>query len=58
MNRSLLKYIHIAAGLFNIVYFYTPVRTWQYAETIVRFGTFPALVITGILLVRMAKARG
>lgn len=46
---------HIVAGVFNLAYVYTPLREWSFAITIVQFVTMPALLLTGIALLRMPK---
>lgn len=52
---ALVRFLHVASGVYNIAYVYSPLRQWEYAFPIVQYGTIPLLVITGVALVRHRK---
>lgn len=54
-TRTLARWLHIAVGVMNMVYIYTPINHWPVGFAIVRWVNVPVLVLTGAWLVGGAK---
>ena len=54
---QLAKWLHIFAALFNLLFIYTPVHDWPYGFTVVQYISTPILVLSGIALVKLRKAK-
>lgn len=52
---TIVRFLHIAAALFNLAYVYTPLHTWPHGIIIVQYLSMPLLIITGALMVRRRK---
>jgi len=51
-TRKWSRNIHIIAALYNLGFIYTPLHGWQYGLTVVQWGTFPLLCLTGFWLMK------
>jgi hypothetical protein len=56
LRLKFLRPIHIAAGVYNILFVYTPLHAWAYGFAIVQYITMPALILTSLLMLQ-AKRR-
>jgi len=55
MRRKFVSILHICLAGFQLLYIYTPLHAWAYALTIVRWCTFPLLLLTGIVMMTGKK---
>jgi hypothetical protein len=54
-TRHFALKLHIIIAIFQFFYIYTPLGQWEYATPLVRFVTFPMIVLTGIYLTKGHK---
>ncbi len=52
---ALIRYAHIAAALYNLVFIYSSLHRWEYGFFVVQWCSTPILIVTGIVLVRGRK---
>lgn len=54
--RSIILMFHIVAASYNAIAIYSPLHDWPPAFSAVQWVSFPMLVITGMLMVRVRRA--
>lgn len=55
--RDIQRFVHLAMGVFLIVYIYTPLGDLRPFESLVRLIIIPILVVTGILMWQLPRLR-
>ena len=56
MTKTLtIRWLHIVAALYNLAFIYSPLHDWEHGFAIVQWVSTPALIVTGLLLVRSRK---
>lgn len=53
----LVRMLHVVAALYNLIFVYTVLHDWQHGLFIVQYVTMPLLLVSGIALMRIRKAR-
>lgn len=46
-SRKFARILHLVIALFQFVYIYSPLHTWEHGITLVQWVTFPLLLISG-----------
>lgn len=49
-TRTFARYVHIFIALLQAVYIYSPLHSWPEIHMLVRYVTFPLLVLSGVWL--------
>lgn len=57
MALPAIRLTHIIAALYNLLFIYTPLHSWEHGFTVVQYVSTPLLILSGVLLVRSRKRR-
>lgn len=49
------RLLHVLSALYNLAFVYTPLHDWPHGFTIVQYISMPALIVSGIAIVRIRK---
>ncbi|MFM9889869.1 MAG: hypothetical protein ACKVOE_04375 [Rickettsiales bacterium] len=55
MQRRLIRILHVAAAVYNVLFVYTSLHTWAYGFMLVQYVSLPLLMLTGALMVHGRK---
>lgn len=51
----MVRFLHIASAVYNLLFIYSPLHQWQHGFTTVQYLSTPLLIVTGVLMVRGRK---
>ena len=57
LQRTILRYTHLLAGMLNIFFIYTPLGDVREFELLVQIILVPVIVITGVWMWQQARVR-
>ena len=50
-TREISVFFHVIAAAYNFLFIYTPLHNWHYGLSVVQWGTFPLLLLTGLWMI-------
>jgi hypothetical protein len=57
LQRTILRYTHLLAGMLNVFFIYTPLGDVREFELLVQIILVPVIVITGVWMWQQARVR-